>query len=151
MDHVCTFACVALTQVSFFAFPFPFVDLKRFSPQWAIAQVDAGRIMPFSVWAGSFQRWALAMECTSLATYTACQEHFDNCLRASEEARGAGKSALLGIVYDEVVRKRLADLAHAGLVGFKVNTALATFDANDVAAAELILNQKMGKQRYVSN
>ena len=65
----------------------------------------------------------------------------------SEDARSAGKSALLGIVYDEVVRKRLADLAHAGLVGFTVNTALATFDANDVAAAELLLNQKMGKQR----
>ena len=133
-----TQACFALSA---------FVDLQRFSLQWAIAHVEGGRIMPFSLWAGSFQRWALAMECTSLATFTACQAHFDNCLRASEDHRNGGKSAMLGTVYDEVVPKRLADLAHAGLVGFPVNTALTTFDANDVAAGELPMNQEMGKQR----
>ena len=35
-------------------------------------------------------------------------------------------------VYDEVVRKKLAELAHAGLTGFDVDTALQAFDKDAV-------------------
>ena len=89
------------------------------------------------------------MECTGLARLTSCQAHFDNCLRAAEGARAAGKSAQAGQLYDVLVRKKLADLAHAGMVGFNVNDALAAFDPESAVAAEKSLLQLDNRQRRV--
>lgn len=131
------------------AVPFPFCDLKRLSPPWALAVLEPGRCTPFSIWAASLHRWALAMECTGLARFTSCQAHQDNCLRVAEEARAAGKSAQAGQLYDVIVRKKLADLAHAGMVGFNVNEALVAFDPESAAAAEKSLVQLDNKHRRV--
>ena len=50
----------------------------------------------------------------------------------------AGRSASLNVVYDEVVRKKLADLAHAGLAGSEINAALWLYDWEAIAVAEAI-------------
>jgi hypothetical protein len=112
--------------------PFPFVELKRFMPPWIVIQPDPNRIVPFAMWAAAYQRWSIAMVCLGCAKQTSCAAHFDNCLRAGTEAAAASRSALLTQIYDEVVRKKLAELAHAGLVGFNVDVALQAFDKDAV-------------------
>jgi hypothetical protein len=112
--------------------PFPFVELKRFMPPWIVSQPDPSKIVPFAIWAAAYQRWSIAMVCLGCAKQTSCAAHFDNCLRTGTEAAAAGRSALMTQVYDEVVRKKLAELAHAGLTGFNVDTALQAFDKDAV-------------------
>ena len=120
--------------------PFPFVELRRMMPPWLVAQPEANRITPFAIWAAAYQCWAIAMVCPGCAKQTACAAHFDNCLRVGTEAAAASRSARLTQVYDEVVRKRLAELAHAGLNGFDVGAALHVYDTDAVCCCSMVVS-----------
>lgn len=118
--------------------PFPYCELKKFLPPWMTGVLGATKTMPFGLWVAAYQRWSLAAVCNGLADIASCNAHLDNCLRAGVESSAAGRSASLNVVYDEVVRKKLADLAHAGLAGFEINAALSLYDRDAIALAEII-------------
>ena len=130
--------------------PFPFSDLAKFRPPWATAVLDPHKCIPFVVWAASFHRWAIAVECTGLARLTACHAHFDNCLRAGELARAAGRSPHVASAYDEVVRRKISDLAHAGMHNFDVDSELRKFDTDAVASAEVNISIKFNKSQQAA-
>ena len=118
--------------------PFPYCELRKFMPPWMTGVLDTTKTMPFGLWVAAYQRWSLAAVCNGLVDIASCNAHLDNCLRAGVESSAAGRSASLNVVYDEVVRKKVADLAHAGLAGFEINAALSLYDRDAVASADAI-------------
>ena len=59
----------------------------------------------------SFERYALAAAAAHQWPLSSAWKHRDNCMRVTEQARQRGKSQHVGVMYDSMMRQKMADLS----------------------------------------
>ena len=155
--------------------PFPYAELRKYLPTWCEAGrhteesddeptetaahlakalgVPAKRHKPHLTllqWVAAYDRFAVASAAAGLWSYTDALKHKDNCLRLSEEAKDKGKSATVGLVYDELARKRWAEYAYSGVEGFALGKACLAVDRDLAAQAENELEKRNNRKEHWS-
>jgi len=86
-------------------------------------------------WTGAYQRYWPTAVCTGHLTLVQAMCHLDTVLRVSEEEKCRGGYSLVGIVYDELVRKDWARRAERGDPEFDLNKLTGVIDERQLAAA----------------
>ena len=148
--------------------PFVYIDLKKCVPNWALdfapcdggsdgtgevsavrAIADAimagpstkkeGKHLSHGCWIAAFHRLAFASEIAGMWTFASAMAHLDMCLRVGEEARMRGLPHYISVTYDEVCRKRWAELARARVSGFSVDCECASICKDSLSRAEALL------------
>ena len=150
--------------------PFIYVDIKKKCvPNWALdfapcddgsdgtsefsairAIADAimagpatkkeGKHLSHGGWIAAFHRLAIASEVAGMWKFASALAHLDTCLRVGEEARMRGLPHYISVTYDEVCRKKWAELARAQVSGFSVDRECTSICKDSLSRAEALLS-----------
>ena len=94
-------------------------------------------------WNAVFLRYAVAAVSSGQLTWSAVVAHVDGVMRMAEEARVAGKSQFVAILYDDLLRRSLAERAAKKDPLLNIETALTQINKEVLGLAESRLGQVM--------
>lgn len=118
--------------------PFVFVDMRDFEPSWckigeAVLPEDAvkehegsekeaparatlapKKCQPVLRWSVAFDKWAVFAAARGHLSFAKCLAHKELCQKIAFRATKKGRTAALGVIYDELCRKAWAERAMLG-------------------------------------
>ena len=89
----------------------------------------------------SIARYSIAAAAVGQMSLTESWAHADNVARVGEEARKRGFPPIMGVVYDDLIRKKWASKTKANDRLFKLCDAVMRLDRDVVTEAEALWSQ----------
>jgi hypothetical protein len=128
--------------------PFSYIDLHRAKPDWALEQAatptcpdDVDSVAKGSISASQFsaslQRLLLAHVACGQMPMIAAMAHIENCYQVGHEARLRGKGLKVMFMYDELCRRRWAELAYSNVSTFDIAVECSKLNKDIVDRADM--------------